>query len=477
MEHPTTKLETGKNGVPLVFELKDPSLLDSLNEGSLRSMLTVIANALPLDATLLSHIFQDKVLPARKAKAEANAALAEAIEQAEMKAAAELERAEAVIEQKEAEKEQAMAPHLAKISEKEAKLEAAHEAAGKACAKAGFSYDPENPSAAKPTAIHLLTTSEAAADMGLPFDNDQGGKLTKIASTLGSIVIGILVGVSLGIVAGILHPDRLTNQFGLTAMAACVGTALTLFMRYGVTAAFRTAAQATYMEQGRANKAVKYAAALAAVVALFGFDVFVEREGVLKLAKSANMFAALSGKAAQPQNELIYVLVAAVVTAGYFVFSGYEGYLKGRKMSVVQRSEAFIEKVHREAHDNAAKTPEAQAAMDAVAAVLAAKAQLALAEEKAAKKEAVLNARIMDAKRNAAAVLPKPPAHVQYDYDEACTTLAASEAEFAAKLAQAIEKYQKFFGPKSTFVPASLFQRIISVFFPGFFKLKAELPS
>lgn len=76
----------------------------------------------------------------------------------------------------------------------------------------------------------------------------------------------------------------------------------------------------------------------------FIIDVVVERQGILRLAQSQNAINSLSaGQHTSSTPEIVYLVMAAVVTFGYVVYCSFEGYFAGRRATVEALASTHME--------------------------------------------------------------------------------------------------------------------------------------
>lgn len=332
--------------------------------GPFQQVIDEIAKSDPLEAALLRHEYDDKLVKACANVEETRENARQEVRQLQLLALAREKEYEAARAAIEAEKEAALAAPKGRREGMAATLHAAKLEAAESAAKAGATFLPEDPSEDDVLLVAPKSLEAAADELRVPLDPPETSTPRKVLKVCGTVLVGLLIGVSLAIISGAVDAQRIAEKPVVFVVASLAGVAIAAYMGKAIAHAFRVAALATYAQRHLSPRLNKYFLAFSALLCMFAIDVVVERQGILKLSNSVERVRTLSGQAVPHTPELVFYAMAALISFGYLLFYAYEGHIEGRHQAVAIRLKALIEK-------DLAERTEARRQMSEVRAALA----------------------------------------------------------------------------------------------------------
>jgi hypothetical protein len=322
------------NRLPWFASFHVPHVEDvSLEESHLRKVLERIAEARPGRAWKLAHEYEEKVVRAflrfRKIREEEEGRVAAYnVWVSDLNAAVDRQQDSLRRQQ-----DEALRPHREQLAGLRTRLEAAHAIAQTRVAQVGGLYQPANPCEEDVLLVRRRSLAEIAPEEGMPdVENDQEDLLVKALGWLMTALVGLMAGTSLALMGGFIHPDTIQREWGAAVGFALAGFGAAAFARKAIVHLYRLAAERSYLRQPGKERAVAWGVAHALALAVLGIDCTVEREGLLKLARSSADLWALSGQAAHGRTpSWVYFTAALLATVGYVIYSAVEGYIRGRR--------------------------------------------------------------------------------------------------------------------------------------------------
>lgn len=328
--------------LPWSYTYSVPTIEDvPLEETPLAGALAVIEAVNPGRSATLHHFYNKKLLDAlhrfQRVRAE------EAAAAAERDAYAAQNNAEIGTHQGDLKQQCDAATEADRsvLTTLEDALAAAHAATAEKVARTGGAYDPDNPS--EDCVLRHTPMSEEIASARRRLPGPHGDAHGHVLPALGwflTIVVGALIGISLGIICHLLHASSLARNLPTTLCCIVAGVGFSIGIKYAVRGLWYLTGQDYYLSVPTPKWRFVFWTAIVVTLALLTFDASVERQGLLALAQLQAETAAVSqpgvAVAAPPLIEtLVPWFVALLVTLGYLVCAGFEGYLKGRQKEVL----------------------------------------------------------------------------------------------------------------------------------------------
>ena len=334
--------------LPWTYTYSIPTIEDMpLEKTPLARALGVIEAVMPGRAATLHHFYNGKLLDAlhrfQKVRAEEEAAAADRDAYA-VRTNAAIDEHQAELTQQRDAATQADRMALAVLEDQ---LGAAHADAAEKVAKTGGTYDATSPNDDCVLRHAPMTEEVAAARQRLPGPHgDAHGHIMPAIGWFLTIVVGALIGVSLGIICHLLHASSLGRHWPTTLFCIVAGVGFSIGIKYAVRGLWYLIGQDYYLGVLTPKWRFIFWTALLVTLALLMFDASVERQGLLALAQLQSETAAVSQPGAPASappliETLVPWFVALLVTLGYLVCAGFEGYLKGRQKEVLAQVRAY----------------------------------------------------------------------------------------------------------------------------------------
>jgi len=342
-----------------------------LAETELLGAIRIICETRPIQGKALHHFYDDRLLPSiwrANLIREEEEARTSARNAYFLQVAREAHEKQTQVVQK---RDAATSRTRARLEALDEVMHRAQEHAAACVTHTGVPYDSENPTE-RAVLYHTPRPLEVFADaLQLPWPTTDPSTL--IPGPLGwfiTVMIGAMIGVSFGIIAGFLHPDTLGREAAIVVPCAILGFAVAVCSKYTLRLAWQHPSERYYLGKRIANWLPFLFLAFLLFFALVPMDGVLEKEGLLKLARSEASMRSLSGGNDTTRNkEGLYLLIAMILTLPYFVNSGIEGYVIGRRQVIRNRLLAR-QAIDFEAMDTARRNlPEIQEALHAIAQV------------------------------------------------------------------------------------------------------------
>lgn len=429
-----------------------------LDESQVRHLLDRLEGQKPLHAEWLRYFYHEKLHPAharfKRVLEEEQAALAKR----QRRYQEHNEGREAEARRIEETKAEALSLVTSQRQNAESELEDAHSRAARDFARIGQTYDPDAPAEGNLLEARKSTLQEEADHNEDPYYEKEGRwhLLPWPVTTFFSLVVGLLLGVSLGVVGGFFEPDNFQRKLAIVGVSAIVGIGVALFSRYAVLVAFKLCGEQSLLHQRAGKRALVYLLATLVLAAIFVTDMFVERQGILKLAQINNSVDSLGGAGGfDITPDWLYYLVAAVVMLGYLVYSAYEGFIKGRReviLNRLRRSKADRDvELHRELVDR----PEVQSALESLARVRECSSRAARLKEEATLLAEPFDRRIEEARAAKQNVPLDMEPHQLHRIQDCYDNLLGAQRMFDQRVEHLLKQLEPLEGmPEDPFAPS-----------------------
>ena len=373
-EHPPypRKRDTKDNRLPYSYAFSHPAVDDTpLAQTALPRALALVAERMPGRAAILEHFYTDKLLTAYRRLCAVRVEEEDKRERYNTWAEQRQREIDAAQEEQARLRDAASREKRERLAGLERELAAAHQTAADLTAQTGGAYDPETPSTDAVLRLEIKPLEVFAAAEKLPYNPaDEKALLPAGLSWALTGVIGMMTGLSIGLMAHLLEADAMAQKPGMALLCVLFGVASAIFGKYAVALSFRHTAERYYLDRPATAWGPFATIGTTVGLLLIGLDSIVERSGLLAIRGLENAVASLSGSQAADNNDgLVYLMAAVLITFGYVVTSGWEGYVKGRFAAVYNRLLARQEEDFRVQDAALRDAPEVQAALRAIAAV------------------------------------------------------------------------------------------------------------
>lgn len=329
-----------EDGQPLpnrVVWLSPPLSSDArVKDTALQRTLGVIDAEFPARGGAFEHLFDDGVQAARQRHLDRERFEWEKLDNDN----AEIERRNLALEARRAElealRDAATAADRQTILALDEPLRQANQEAARACAAAGFDFDPQQPSSVHLMAHQPLSLHALSGGMSLPFeeaDQHWGERIARITD----IVSGVLFGTSVALLSGIIEASGLrsmdTGTLVIWLVFAGVGAALTVKASEAITGKVREVSERFWLGRPAREWWPMLGWAILAAGALLVVWIVVDANGLMKLAELHSR----NGGGAAPLSPPVMFCLGAVAALPFVWFAVARGNKLGRFFAVRNR--------------------------------------------------------------------------------------------------------------------------------------------
>lgn len=405
-----------------------------LEHTELRHLLAQIADVDPVKAAYLGHLFQDRLRKAFQRLQDVRREVEEELKQGREQSISLSKEIAPIVEQLEQQQEAALAEPQANMSENLNLIDNAHAVASDRVAAAGGSYEPGTPSDDCVLRVSRKSSGVTADRLQLPWGlTARAFKLPSWLVWVMTFLCGSVIGVSLSILAGFI--EELFADLPVLITWVVLGQGFAIAMRKAINWAFFCFAESFYLRQPRRKQVSWFSVAVIVFFSLLLAAMTVDSHGILKLAQFQ---ALLSGTDQQPISNFAMQCMAAVVTLGYLIYSGYDGIVCGRNDAIENAIAAEIERDFEERSENRRSLPVVQEALRALNHVRRMMASIAMIRANISAISAEFAQRIAKAEEGGTVFPDELSADQKFRVQDALQNLIGCQLELDAVLASVL---------------------------------------